>query len=48
VAPEGLPPAEPGPVYQTLDTSRALLELHERILGRLCRMAEGVEALLVP
>jgi hypothetical protein len=46
-APDGLPPAEPGPVYHALDAAGALPELYARSLGRLCRMAEGVEALLV-
>ena len=43
-APDGFPPAEVVPVYHTLDATGALLQLYERILGRLCRMAEGVEA----
>lgn len=46
-APDGLPPAEVAPVYHTLDAAGALLQLHERILGRLCRMAEGMEAGLI-
>lgn len=47
-APDGLPPAQTGPVLQTIGATGVLLELHDRIVGRLCRIAEGMETLLVP
>ncbi|HYG61281.1 MAG TPA: hypothetical protein VEL74_01760, partial [Thermoanaerobaculia bacterium] len=47
-APDGVPAAEPAPVYHAIGGTSALFDLYGRILGRLCRIAEGVEAAVAP